>query len=67
MDWTQQTLSRLLNPGLLPLLAGAVLVYGSEKIAGKLKTADPEKTSLTLKLIGGALAILGAGLIIWTT
>ena len=69
MSYTDSVLHKLLNPGLLLLLAGAVLVYGSHKLAAAFFHAEGErleKLSLIVKIIGTVLAMAGAVLVFLT-
>ncbi len=50
---------RLLNWGTPLLVIGALLVYGSEKIAARFFQGK-EKASLALKAAGGLIALVGA-------
>ncbi len=58
MEYGQQVLARLLQPGMLLLVLGAVCVYASSKIAGKWFDGD-EKKDIIIKVIGCAVALLG--------
>ena len=60
MDYAQSVLTRLLHPGILLLLAGAVLVYASEKLSKAVFHSQEPRTSLTLKVVGALLAVAGA-------
>ncbi|MEW9122608.1 MAG: hypothetical protein AB2421_07830 [Thermotaleaceae bacterium] len=48
--------------GILLLLSGAVLIYGSPLIAVRIQKPDPS-ASLRLKMIGMLLALIGAWMI----
>lgn len=56
--WTK-VLSRLNVPGLILLILGAVLVYASSPIAGRIKPEKKESVSLMLKGIGCVIALIG--------
>ena len=63
MNYGQQVLSRLMNPGVLLLVIGAVVVYGSGWITRHLAPNQGEKANLICKAIGCVLALVGAVLI----
>ena len=59
MNYGQQVLSRLMNPGVLLLVIGAVAVYGS----GRITRRKGDRANLICKAIGGVIALIGAVLI----
>ena len=59
-------LERLFHPGTLLVVIGAVLVYGSGKIAGRFFPGK-EQANAILKGAGCALAVIGALLLFATT
>ena len=60
MSYTEKVLSRLNIPGAILLIAGAVAVYASPWIAGRIKAGSPEKVNLVIKAAGGLAALAGA-------
>ncbi|MCH5286469.1 MAG: hypothetical protein J1E43_03535 [Christensenellaceae bacterium] len=63
MNYGQQVLSRLMNPGVLLIVIGAVMVYGSRWIIRLVALSQNEKANLICKAIGCVIAVLGALLI----
>lgn len=61
MNYGQQVLTRLMNPGVLLLVMGAVVVYGSGWITRRL--AKGERANLICKGIGCVIALIGTVLI----
>ena len=61
MNYGQQVLSRLMNPGLPLLVIGAVAVYGSGWIARRVRH---EHANLICKVAGCAVALIGALLLL---
>ena len=59
MSYFEQVLARLNVPGLILLIAGAVVVYASSPIAGMIRPARKENVSLILKAAGCVLALVG--------
>ena len=59
MNYGEQVLSRLMNPGVLLLGIGAVTVYGSSWIVQRIAPNKGEQANLICKAIGIALAIIG--------
>ena len=59
MSHMDKVVSRLMNPGTLLFLVGAVLVYASGFLAGKLIGKDPATGNLIIKGIGCVVSILG--------
>lgn len=53
-------LDRLSVPGLILLVLGAVLGYGSRFLAQKVFPKQEEKAALTIKWVGLAMALLAA-------
>ena len=60
MNYGQQVVSRMLNPGLVLLIIGAVAVYGSGWLARRIAPAREDKVSLACKAVGCVIAIVGA-------
>ena len=63
MNYGQQVLSRLMNPGVLLLVIGAVAVYGSGWIARHIAPDKADKAGLVCKAVGCVIALIGAVLI----
>ena len=59
MDWNG-VLERLSVPGLILLAAGAVLGYGARWLAPKLFAKGGDRAVVPMKVVGLALALLGA-------
>ena len=60
MNYGEQVLSRLMNPGLALLIVGAVAVYGSGKLARRIAPDKEETANLACKGVGCIVAIMGA-------
>ena len=60
MTYMDKVLARLDLPGLIMLIAGAVLAYASGKIAGKFSPQKMETLNLIIKAAGGVLVLIGA-------
>ena len=54
-----KVVSRLTDPGTLLFIVGAVMVYTSGFLAGKLIKNDPAAGSIIIKVIGCIAAVLG--------
>ena len=54
-----QVVSRLTDPGTLLFIVGAVMVYASGFLAGKLMKNNSATGSIAIKVIGCVVAILG--------
>ena len=63
MNYGQQVLSRLMNPGVLLLVIGAVAVYGSGRITRRVAPDQGDRANLICKAVGGVIALIGAVLI----
>ena len=63
MNYGQQVLTRLMNPGVLLLVIGAVAVYGSGRFARRIAPDHEDKASLICKAVGCVIALVGALLI----
>ena len=63
MNYGQQVLSRLINPGTLLIVIGAVVVYGSGWITRRLAPDKGENMNLICKAVGCVIALIGAVLI----
>ena len=63
MNYGQQVLSRLMNPGTLLIVIGAVVVYGSGWITRRFLSDKGENANLICKGIGCVIALIGAVLI----
>ena len=63
MNYGQQVLSRLMQPGTLLIVIGAVVVYGSGRITRRIAPDKGENADLICKGIGCAVALIGAVLI----
>ena len=63
MNYGQQVLSRLMNPGVLLLVIGAVAVYGSGWIVGRVAPDRGDRAGLICKGVGCVIALIGAVLI----
>ena len=59
MNYGQQVLSRLMNPGTLLIVIGAVVVYGSGWISRRFLPDKGENANLICKAIGVMIAIIG--------
>lgn len=59
MSYGEKVLSRLLTPGMLVLVVGAVLVYGSGFLADRIAPAKKELVNVIVKVVGCLLALLG--------
>lgn len=57
MNYGEQVLARLAHPGLLLLIAGAAVTYGSAHITRRFSS---EKANLLCKGIGCIVAVAGA-------
>ena len=64
MTYWEGVLSRLDVPGLVLLLLGAVVGYGSKPIMERVFHRQGQKGQLVLKAAGCALALLGALLLL---
>ena len=60
MTYWQGVLSRLSIPGILLLIAGAALTLWAPKLTGLLFKKGGERAVTPLKVVGLALAVLGA-------
>ncbi len=58
MDYAQQILKRLLQPGTLLLVIGMVAVYTSKFTSGRLFSGS-EKADIVIKIIGCVIALVG--------
>ncbi len=58
MDYAQQVLKRLLQPGTLLLVIGMVAVYTSKFMSGRLFSGS-EKADIVIKIIGCVIALVG--------
>ncbi len=58
MDYVQQVLQRLLQPGTLLLVIGMVVVYTSKFTSGKLFSGS-EKADIVIKIVGCVIALVG--------
>lgn len=63
MNYGQQVLSRLMNPGVLLLVIGAVAAYGSGWIASRIAPGKGDQSNLICKAVGCVIALIGAVLI----
>ena len=63
MTYGEKVLSRLLTPGMLILVVGAVVVYCSGMLARWLAPDKAEKTNVLIKAVGCGVALLGAVLL----
>ena len=63
MNYGEQVLSRLMHPGVLLLIIGAVTVYGSGWLVRHIAPGRGEQANLICKAVGCGIAILGAILI----
>ena len=63
MNYGQQVLSRLMNPGTLLIVIGAVVVYGSGWITRRLAPDKGENANLICKAVGCVIALIGAVMI----
>ena len=63
MNYGEQVLSRLMNPGILLIVIGAVVAYGSGRIARRIAPDKGENANLICKAIGCVIAVVGALLI----
>ena len=59
MSHMDKVVSRLTDPGTLLFIVGAVMVYTSGFLAGKLIKNDPAAGSIIIKVIGCIAAVLG--------
>ena len=59
MSYLEKVASRLDLAGLILLIVGAVLVYASSPIAGKICTKNKDKTNLIIKAAGCVVALIG--------
>ncbi len=59
MEYLRGVFARLMNWGTPLLAVGAIVVYGSDRLAARF-FAGREKASLLLKAAGGVLALIGA-------
>lgn len=64
MTYGEKLLAKLSLPGLGLMLLGAVLVYASRPISGRLFPGRGEKASLAFKVVGCVLALVGALLLL---
>ena len=64
MNYGEQVLSRLMNPGTLLLIVGAVAVYASRWIVRFIAPGSGDKANLVCKGFGCLIAVLGALLIL---
>lgn len=60
MTYWQGVLSRLSVPGILLLIVGAALTLWAPKVAGLFSQKGGERAVTPLKVVGMALAVLGA-------
>ena len=60
MNYGQQVLSRLMNPGTLLIVIGAVAVYGSGWIVRHIAPGKGENANLICKGVGCVIALIGA-------
>ena len=58
MSYGEKVLSRLLTPGMLVLVVGAVLVYGSGFLADRI-APKKELVNVIVKAVGCLLALVG--------
>ena len=63
MNYGQQVLTRLMNPGTLLLVIGAVAAYGSGWIARHIAPDREDRLNLICKAVGCVVALIGALLI----
>lgn len=63
MNYAQQIFARLMNPGTLLLIIGAVAVYGSRWIVRHIAPGKEETANLVCKAVGCVIALVGALLI----
>ena len=59
MSHMDKVVSRLTNPGTLLFIVGAVMVYASGFLAGKLMKNNPATGSIAVKVAGCIVAVLG--------
>ena len=59
MSQMDKVVSRLTDPGTLVFIVGAVMVYASGFLAGKVIKKDPAKGSIAIKAAGCIVAVLG--------
>ena len=59
MSHMDKVVSRLTDPGTLLFIVGAVMVYTSGFLAGKVIKNDPAAGSIIIKVIGCIAAVLG--------
>lgn len=64
MSYGEKVLSRLNVPGLALLILGAVLVYASGPISGRLFPEKGDKANIAVKAAGCAVALVGALLLL---
>ena len=63
MNYGQQMLSRLMNPGTLLIVIGAVVAYGSGWITRHVAPNRGDQANVVCKAIGCVIAVIGALLI----
>lgn len=64
-SYLTKVLNRLNAPGLILLIVGAVLVYASAPIAGRIRPEKKENVSLMLKGAGCVIALIGALMVLF--
>ena len=59
MSYGEKVLFRLLTPGMLVLVVGAVLVYGSVFLADRIAPDRKDLVNIIVKAVGCLLALVG--------